>query len=93
MPKDVDHDGRITFEEFRACALSPERFDETIDEFAVALAAPLIAPFDPDLALPIPGDIEPILSRRDRDAPTFAEVRAARLLPDYATCQRIEMAE
>ena len=36
---DVDHDGRITFEEFRACALSPERFDETIDEFAVALAA------------------------------------------------------
>jgi EF-hand domain pair len=35
---DVDHDGRITFDEFRACALSPERFDETISEFAVALS-------------------------------------------------------
>ena len=52
-----------------------------------------IAPFDPELALPIPGDIEPILSQRDRDAPTLAEVLAAGLLPDYATCQRIEMAD
>jgi epimerase EvaD len=47
-----------------------------------------IDPFDPELALPIPGDIEPILSQRDRDAPGFAEVRAAGLLPDYETCQR-----
>jgi epimerase EvaD len=52
-----------------------------------------ITPFDPELALPIPGDIEPILSQRDRDAPTLAEVLAAGLLPDYATCQRIEMAD
>lgn len=51
-----------------------------------------IAPFDPQLALPIPVGIEPILSRRDRDAPPFAEVLAAGLLPDYATCRRIEMA-
>ncbi|MCW2933725.1 MAG: sle [Actinomycetia bacterium] len=52
-----------------------------------------IAPFDPELALPIPGDIEPILSPRDRDAPTLAQVLAAGLLPDYTTCQRIEMAD
>lgn len=51
-----------------------------------------IDPFDPQLALPIPCDIEPILSRRDRDAPTFAEALAAGLLPDYATCQRIAAA-
>lgn len=51
-----------------------------------------ISPFDPQLALPIPAGIEPILSQRDRDAPPFAEVLAAGLLPDYATCQRIETA-
>jgi epimerase EvaD len=50
-----------------------------------------LAPFDQRLALPIPSDIEPILSQRDREAPTFAEALAAGLLPDYATCQRIEV--
>lgn len=36
---DADGDGRITFEEYSACVLSPERFDETIDDFARALTA------------------------------------------------------
>ena len=36
---DADHDGRITPDEFHAVVLSPERFDETINEFAVALSA------------------------------------------------------
>ncbi|ONI81548.1 calcium-binding protein [Actinosynnema sp. ALI-1.44] len=36
---DADRDGRVGIEEFRACVLSPERFDDTIDEFARALAA------------------------------------------------------
>jgi epimerase EvaD len=51
-----------------------------------------LAPFDPQLALPIPDDVEPVLSRRDRDAPTLAEALAAGLLPDYAACRRIEAA-
>lgn len=51
-----------------------------------------LAPFDPRLALPIPGDIEPILSPRDRAAPTLDEALAAGLLPDYVACQRIEVA-
>ncbi|KLJ03493.1 EF-hand domain-containing protein [Streptomyces sp. KE1] len=36
---DADGDGRITFEEYTACVLSPERFDATVDAFARALAA------------------------------------------------------
>lgn len=51
-----------------------------------------IDPFDPELALPIPCDIEPILSPRDRVAPAFAAALAAGQLPDYATCQRIAAA-
>ncbi|RNF93905.1 EF-hand domain-containing protein [Streptomyces botrytidirepellens] len=36
---DANGDGEITFEEYAACVLSPERFDATIDAFAEALAA------------------------------------------------------
>jgi len=36
---DADHDGRITFEEYSACVLSPERFDQTVDDFAETLSA------------------------------------------------------
>ncbi|MEU8761317.1 EF-hand domain-containing protein [Streptomyces sp. NPDC048659] len=35
---DTDGDGRVSFEEFQAVVLSPERFDSTVDEFAEALA-------------------------------------------------------
>ena len=35
---DTDRDGTITFDEFTACVLAPERFDDTISEFAEALA-------------------------------------------------------
>jgi dTDP-4-dehydrorhamnose 3,5-epimerase len=45
-----------------------------------------ISPLDPDLALPWPADIEPILSARDAAAPTLAEARDAGLLPDYQKC-------
>ncbi|AOS63821.1 EF-hand domain-containing protein [Actinoalloteichus hymeniacidonis] len=34
---DTNNDNVITFEEFAACVLSPERFEETITEFAGAL--------------------------------------------------------
>ncbi|WP_320783219.1 EF-hand domain-containing protein [Streptomyces sp. CRN 30] len=36
---DADGDGRISFEEYTACVLSPERFDGAIAEFADALGA------------------------------------------------------
>ncbi|QIS18190.1 dTDP-4-dehydrorhamnose 3,5-epimerase family protein [Nocardia terpenica] len=51
-----------------------------------------LAVLDPELALPIPGDIEPILSDRDRVAPTLAEAKTAGLLPDYHRCTEIEYA-
>ncbi|HET6504104.1 MAG TPA: EF-hand domain-containing protein [Amycolatopsis sp.] len=35
---DTDGDGRVGFDEYRACVLSPERFDDTIDDFAESLA-------------------------------------------------------
>jgi Ca2+-binding EF-hand superfamily protein len=36
---DANHDNKISFEEFTACVLSPERFDDAIARFANALAA------------------------------------------------------
>jgi epimerase EvaD len=51
-----------------------------------------LAPFDPQLALPIPDDVEPVMSQRDREAPTLAEALAAGLLPDHARCRQIETA-
>ncbi|MFJ6672847.1 EF-hand domain-containing protein [Actinosynnema sp. NPDC091369] len=36
---DVDDDGSITPDEFAACVLSPERFNDTLEEFAEALSA------------------------------------------------------
>ncbi|MEU1880201.1 EF-hand domain-containing protein [Streptosporangium sp. NPDC020072] len=35
---DANRDGRISFDEYVACVLSPERFDEAISDFAEALA-------------------------------------------------------
>ncbi|MFF5563923.1 EF-hand domain-containing protein [Streptomyces sp. NPDC012623] len=35
---DADRDGRISYEEYQACVLSPERFDEALAEFAAGFA-------------------------------------------------------
>lgn len=45
-----------------------------------------INPLDPALALPWPGDIEPVLSPKDLAAPSLAEAEAAGLLPLYEDC-------
>jgi len=45
-----------------------------------------IHPLDPDIAIAWPGDVEPILSGKDADAPSLAQARAAGLLPGYADC-------
>lgn len=46
-----------------------------------------IHPLDPDLDLPWPTEITPLLSEKDAAAPTLREARSAGLLPTYAECQ------
>lgn len=45
-----------------------------------------IDPFDPDLGLPWPTDLDVVLSDRDIAAPGLAAARTGGLLPDYADC-------
>lgn len=44
---------------------------------------------DSELGLPIPDDIDPVLSERDRAALTLAEARAGGVLPEYERCRQI----
>jgi dTDP-4-dehydrorhamnose 3,5-epimerase len=43
-------------------------------------------PLDPELAIPWPAEVEPLLSPKDAAAPTLAEARAAGLLPSHEDC-------
>lgn len=43
-------------------------------------------PLDPELALPWPDDVAPVLSAKDAAAPSLREALAAGLLPGYADC-------
>ncbi|GAA1215552.1 dTDP-4-dehydrorhamnose 3,5-epimerase family protein [Prauserella alba] len=45
-----------------------------------------IDPLDPDLGLPWPGDVEYVLSDKDRAAPSLTEARDSGLLPRYEDC-------
>lgn len=47
-----------------------------------------IDPLDPDLGLPWPDDVEPLLSEKDAAAPTLAQARETGLLPSYDECER-----
>ncbi|MFD6097527.1 dTDP-4-dehydrorhamnose 3,5-epimerase family protein [Nocardiopsis flavescens] len=49
-----------------------------------------LSPLDPALGLPLPGAPEPLLSRRDLEAPTLEEARVRGLLPVYGECLRWE---
>ena len=51
-----------------------------------------VSVFDPTIALPLPRDIEPILSDRDRCAPALAETVAAGVLPEYTTSRQHDAA-
>lgn len=46
-----------------------------------------VNPLDPVLGLPWPEDLEPVLSDKDRTAPTLAEAEQAGILPRWADCQ------
>ncbi|WP_129665930.1 dTDP-4-dehydrorhamnose 3,5-epimerase family protein [Phytoactinopolyspora endophytica] len=45
-----------------------------------------VTPFDEDLSLPWPDDIEPIVSDKDAQAPTLREALEMGLLPSFDTC-------
>lgn len=45
-----------------------------------------VAALDPDLALPWPADIDPVLSDRDRAAPSLEQAQREGVLPSYAAC-------
>ncbi|SDX73656.1 dTDP-4-dehydrorhamnose 3,5-epimerase [Amycolatopsis xylanica] len=45
-----------------------------------------ITPLDETLGLPWPSDIEPILSEKDRTAPTLAQALDQGILPNYEDC-------
>ncbi len=45
-----------------------------------------IQPLDPELAIPWPADLEPLLSPKDAAAPTLTEAQAAGLLPSHEDC-------
>lgn len=47
-----------------------------------------VHPLDPELDLPWPSDLEPLLSEKDAAAPSLAEARASGLLPSYDDCVR-----
>ncbi|MFD9888466.1 dTDP-4-dehydrorhamnose 3,5-epimerase family protein [Amycolatopsis sp. NPDC059027] len=49
-----------------------------------------LSPFDPDLALPLPTGLEPVMSTRDSAAPSLAGAMAAGALPRYDDCRRVE---
>lgn len=51
-----------------------------------------LSPLDPDLDLPLPKDVPPILSARDQVAPTLAEALERGMLPQYEKCQEVEAA-
>ena len=46
-----------------------------------------VHPLDPELALPLPDDVEHLLSDKDAAAPTLAQAREQGLLPDHAACE------
>lgn len=50
----------------------------------------VVSALDPALGLPIPTDLETIISDRDRGSPSLAETAEAGLLPDYQLCQVLE---
>lgn len=51
-----------------------------------------VSPTDPELGIPIPEDVVPVLSDRDRDAPGLAEARAFGMLPEYTRSLELEKA-
>ncbi|AOS65408.1 dTDP-4-dehydrorhamnose 3,5-epimerase [Actinoalloteichus hymeniacidonis] len=45
-----------------------------------------VNPLDPELGLPWPADVPPVLSEKDEQAPSLSEAKSTGLLPDYQEC-------
>ena len=70
--------------------------DDTIVSYLLSVAydpgqEAAVSVYDPALGLPIPAGIEPLMSTRDKSAPTLAEAEKEGLLPKYATCQAVAL--
>ncbi|WP_097885697.1 dTDP-4-dehydrorhamnose 3,5-epimerase family protein [Streptomyces sp. st140] len=69
--------------------------DDTVMAYTLSLAyAPenelALSVYDPDLALSLPEDIEPVVSERDRVAQSLEQALESGLLPDYEQCLELD---
>jgi epimerase EvaD len=69
--------------------------DETVMSYMLSGAYEVanelaISALDPALGLPLPDGIVPIMSDRDRAAPSLRQAESAGVLPDYLTCRKVE---
>ena len=49
-----------------------------------------VSPLDPELGLPLPEGLSPIMSERDRNAPTLSQALERGVLPLYGRCRDIQ---
>ncbi|MET7417151.1 dTDP-4-dehydrorhamnose 3,5-epimerase family protein [Streptomyces rubiginosohelvolus] len=69
--------------------------DDTVMAYTLSLAyAPenelALSVYDRDLALPLPEDIEPVVSERDRVAQSLEQALESGMLPDYEQCLELD---
>ncbi|GGS18408.1 dTDP-4-dehydrorhamnose 3,5-epimerase family protein [Streptomyces rubiginosohelvolus] len=69
--------------------------DDTVMAYTLSLAyAPenelALSVYDPDLALSLPEDIEPVVSERDRVAQSLEQALELGVLPDYEQCLELD---
>ncbi|MEU5039015.1 dTDP-4-dehydrorhamnose 3,5-epimerase family protein [Streptomyces rubiginosohelvolus] len=69
--------------------------DDTVMAYTLSLAyAPenelALSVYDPDLALPLPEDIEPVVSERDRVAQSLEQALESGVLPEYEQCLELD---
>ncbi|MGW3335682.1 dTDP-4-dehydrorhamnose 3,5-epimerase family protein [Streptomyces rubiginosohelvolus] len=69
--------------------------DDTVMAYTLSLAyAPenelALSVYDPDLALSLPEDIEPVVSERDRVAQSLEQALESGVLPDYEQCLELD---
>lgn len=71
--------------------------DDTVMSYVLSTAYAVenelaVSPLDPELGLPIPADLSPIMSERDWNAQTLSQARERGVLPSYDRCRDIQAA-
>ncbi|WP_097992981.1 dTDP-4-dehydrorhamnose 3,5-epimerase family protein [Streptomyces sp. f51] len=69
--------------------------DDTVMAYTLSLAYDpenelALSVYDPDLALSLPEDIEPVVSERDRVAQSLEQALESGVLPDYEQCLELD---